>query len=311
MMITVDPAEMAVAAETLLSCAAEAADIGSALWSCAQCAMPPDIQGAISQLVSAVDRALDSVGAQLDLRAKELAERGLIALRDSLVAAIAASGLGGAIGGMAPGTSVITSQGSVAEQAFGLTVGGVWGNDVTIDSPGLLGTATIGGTSLNEGFTIVPGTWLSPLTIEATPPTAGFTIDPGTWLGPLTVGGTATGYGFVDPVFGLTTASIGGGTTGAPFDGVLALAQASDNINRRINAQINAIVSNPNSSQYEIGVAHRALDAQGAATTHLLAPSRQSLDDQYGYHLTDSEVAMISPATLAPPITNILIPDFP
>ena len=87
MLITIDPAELTVAAETLRSCAIEAADIGSQLWACAQCPMPADLRGVVDQLVVVVDRALDAVAVQLDARAVDLTNRAQIAATDSLAAA--------------------------------------------------------------------------------------------------------------------------------------------------------------------------------------------------------------------------------
>jgi hypothetical protein len=87
MMITIDPNELTVASETLRSCAAEAADIGSQLWACSCCVMPADLQGAVDGLVVVVDRALDALAARLDAQAGDLSNRAHIAATDSMAAA--------------------------------------------------------------------------------------------------------------------------------------------------------------------------------------------------------------------------------
>lgn len=82
-MITIEPMAMVATSETLRLCSVEAADIRSQLWSCSQCPMPADVEGAVGQLVVVLDQALDSVATDLLAQALDLTRRALIAISDS------------------------------------------------------------------------------------------------------------------------------------------------------------------------------------------------------------------------------------
>ena len=139
--ITIDPGELLATAETLRGCAAESAAVGSSLASCAQCAMPPDIQHVVDQVAVTADRLLAEIGARIGTHATDLVNRAQIAANDSLVGANQASAPAGWGGSSAQdllgGTSTIG--GNVAP-AFTIA-----GTSVTSVQELLGGTSTIGG----------------------------------------------------------------------------------------------------------------------------------------------------------------------
>jgi hypothetical protein len=295
MMITLDPTELIAVSETLRTCSNETGDIGSQLWACAQCAMPPDLQAVVDQLVVAVDRALASVGTQLLVQALDLTRRALIAVNDSQTATMTA-------------TSSASGPAVAAEAIFGGTM--VIGGTNPAGGWAPFDTMTIGGPAdaLTTG-------WLDPM--NTTVSTIGGPADSLTtgWLDPMnttvsTIGGPADSIsttGWLDPM-NTTTMVIGAPDySSGPMSGIMALAEASDRMTARNQAAINAIVSDPNSSAYALKVAMNVQDSIGDNMLHQLAPSRQSLDDAAGYHLTDGEVMSISPNTLPKPF-NILYP---
>jgi hypothetical protein len=141
MKITLDPTEMIAASETLRNCAVEAADIGSQLSACACCAMPADLQTAVDDLASTVDRALDSVAARLSAQAADLTNRAQIAASDSLPAAISAVDTGTALGTAASGSPMFTTS-IIGGQS--LTEPIIFGTAPAAASPGLT-VSIIGG----------------------------------------------------------------------------------------------------------------------------------------------------------------------
>jgi hypothetical protein len=145
MMITIDPNELTVASETLRSCAAEAADIGSQLWACSCCVMPADLQGAVDGLVVVVDRALDALAARLDAQAGDLSNRAHIAATDSMAAA-------GVV--VENNTVTATAPGSVVYSTIG---GASLTGDVVITTP-----------PLNQGLPIAGGIGILPGDVSIT-----------------------------------------------------------------------------------------------------------------------------------------------
>jgi hypothetical protein len=93
--INVDPGELNATADLLRAGAAEAADIGTALWACADCPMPAQLRSLVDQLVAAADRALDVSAVQLGGWANDLANRAQIAYTDALTASSITSGYSG------------------------------------------------------------------------------------------------------------------------------------------------------------------------------------------------------------------------
>jgi hypothetical protein len=288
--IIVDPSELGIASETLRGCAVEAADIGSQLWSCAGCAMPPDIQQVVEQIVVASDRALDSVGEQLSGYSTDLANRAQIATTDSLTAAVAAS----------TGTAVSSASGGVGS----FIIGGTPLNDFQIIAPDGSPVSTspstttmiIGGTPLNDFQVIGP----DGVPISTSPSTATMTIGGNPpndiqIIGP--DGVPVAPAGWTTMIIGAPDYSQG------PMSGVMALAEASDNIRRRAQARIDAIAANPNSSAAAIRIAMNAQNAMSDGLLHQLAPSRSELEARHG-PLTDGEIRSMSPHTL-PTFTNI------
>jgi hypothetical protein len=178
-LITIDPNELVAASATLHSCATEAADIGSQLRGCACCAMPPELQAAVDELVVVTDRALDSIAARIDVQANDLANRGQMAANDSLATAgavVAAPAVGDVtvtvptldLSGLSPstGTSNISIGGDSLMNLSGLSpstgtstisIGGV--GDLSGLSPST-GTSTIttGGDSLGNLSELSPST---------------------------------------------------------------------------------------------------------------------------------------------------------
>jgi hypothetical protein len=88
-MIVVDAAELTLVAETLRSCAVQAADIGSQLWACVECPLPADVAATLGERVAAADRTLDATAVDLGVLATDVSNRASIAANDSLAAASA------------------------------------------------------------------------------------------------------------------------------------------------------------------------------------------------------------------------------
>jgi hypothetical protein len=270
MMIAVDPNELVATSETLRICSIEAAEIGTQLWACAQCPMPGDVQGLIDQLVVAVDRALDSVAAQLLNRAIDLTNRAVIALTDSqastmVVSTNATPGSVGSAESMPAGT--ISIGGFSAYEGMTITSGGIT-TDVSPRDALYGGTMSIGGPDPFGEMTI-----RSP---DGTP------IADSTLLGTISVG--ALDY------------------RGTPMEAVIMFAELGDQ--HRQNAQniINSIVSDPNSSADEIAIGSNAQTSLDNSLGHIIAPSRRDLEDQAGHTLTDSEIRDRSARTLLDPV---------
>ena len=281
MMITVDPSELIAAAETLRSCAREAADVGTQLWSCAECSMPADLQGVVDQLVVAADRALDSVAAQLDARAVDLTNRASIAINDSLVAATGSTTLDGT-------WTTITVGGNVTpvESLFGgtMTIGGANPDPLTITASPFDTMIVSGPTANVDAFgEIKIGNWLDDMTHPTANVDAFGEIKIGNWLGDMTHP-TANG------------------------SAAMMFAASSQRLAEQNQAAINAIVSNPNSSPYALRVAHSAQDGIGYATQHILASSKQDYFNKFGYYPTDSQLGSWDPYALPDPNTSILFP---
>jgi hypothetical protein len=280
MFVRVDPDELVAVADVLRSGAIEAADIGTGLWSCVQCAMPSDIRGVVDQIVGSADRALDVSAGVMSSSATDLMNRAQVARTDVLAAATvsAAAPPSGAaiIGGTPPIAMTMTNvDGSPADfSLFGpAVIGGTPPIAMTITnvdgSPadfGSFGTAVIGGT---------PPLAMTITNPDGTPANFGS-------FGPAVIGGTMLG-----------TSGVGA------MDGVMALAQVGQNMRERAQARIDAIVSNPNSSGFAVGLALNAQGRLGYGINHLLAPSVTALEDQYG-PLTDSAIRSLSPYTLPP-----------
>jgi hypothetical protein len=220
MIITVNPDELSAASETLRACAVEAADIGSQLWSCVGCAMPPDIRGTVDQIVATVDRLLDNAGSHFNLWATDLAGRAQIALTDSLTA-----------GSMAGGPATALTAGAGAAIGMGVIGGNSFGDFTITSSAGvnsvLSGAGVIGGNSFGD-FTITNSAGLDSVL-------AGAGI----------IGGHApTRITFIDPTTGLEAAPlpglgvIGGGSYDNPY---MTLANAAENMRQRQAARLDAL----------------------------------------------------------------------
>jgi hypothetical protein len=174
--IDVDPGELNATADLLRAYAAEAADIGTALWACADCPMPAQLRSLVDQLVASADRALDVSAVQLGGWANDLANRAQIAYTDALTASSITSGYSGPpavevgagaglIGG-GFGTAKITIGDSTTSFGSGAAlIGGGFGTaNVTIgDSTTSFGSgaALIGGGLITAGVTTgdVPAGW--------------------------------------------------------------------------------------------------------------------------------------------------------
>lgn len=231
-MITIDPAELMAAAETLRSCSIEAADIGTQLWACGQCPMPADLQVVVDQLVAVVDRSLDAVAAQLLAQSVDVTNRAMIALNDSLASTSAVV------------TTPPPSPSSAVESLFGGTMV-FTGTNPTIGIAGFnpFEGMTIGGNSdVTTGFggtTVIGDVNMSDISIAGFNPLAGVgIIGPGeTNIG--IAGYSLEGVGTIGP--GETNIGIAGytapaGTSGggmisagglAGFNGMLGLGDAN------------------------------------------------------------------------------------
>jgi hypothetical protein len=274
-LIVVDPIELNVASETLRSCAAETADIGSQLWACAQCAMPPDLEAAINNIVSTGDRVLDGTAAVFQVRATDLANRAAIAANDPIAA-----------------TSVATSPATA----------GVWG---------VIAATTVGGGGgpFGDGGGFFTGTGFQAIATTTVGSGGGPFGDGGgfyTGFGSNVIAATTVGGGggpFGDGAGYYTGLGTGSRRYDGPLGGVLALAEVGQNFRDRTQATIDAIVRNPYASPAAIQIALNAQGALGDSISHSIAPSVSELKDRYG-PLSDSEINAISPHTL-PRSTNL------
>jgi hypothetical protein len=269
-MILVDPFELNTASETLRSCAAETADIGTQLWACAQCAMPAEINATVNALVATADRVLDATAANLSLRSTDLANRAAIAANDPVAA-----------------STVATSP----------TTSGVWG---------VIGGMNIVGGNSGPGFTIVGGTnpYAGTSIVGGGGPFgdgAGFFTGGGfSAIGTTTIGG---GGPFGDGSGFYTGLGTGSRRFDGPMGGVMALAQTAQNFRESAQARIDRIVRNPQTTPTEFRIAMNAQWGLGDSVSHTLAPSVSALEAQYG-PLSDGQIEAISPHTLFRP-TNI------
>jgi hypothetical protein len=275
-MIMVDPAELRATADTLRSCAIENADIGSQLWACAQCAMPPAIDATVNELVAAADRALDASAAHLQARAGDLMNRAAIAAHDPITATSVAT---------APATTTT----SIGDILTGMNiVGGSSGSNFTIGGTDPWRTGAIVGGS---------GSFLA---------TSGVISGSGL-LGPMVIGGSdsflatsgvISGSGLLGPTV------VGGGVplggTGV-MSGVMALAQTAQIFRDRAQGRIDRIVANSSVGSPGFQMAMNAQSALGDSLSHTLAPSVRELEDRFG-PLTTSQIEMISPHTLTRPV---------
>jgi hypothetical protein len=238
--ILVDPQELTTVAATLRNVAAETAEVGRGLSHCTQCAMPPEVESLVNQIVSTSDAILDELARRMAASANDLLSRAGIATNDSLTAASAASGPGlypssATIGGTGPGWTMEGTDISALISGAGI-VGGS-------GSIGVVGGAP------NLGMSIVGGTnpW--------SPSSSG---------------------SFLTAVIGPPDYSQG------PASGIMALAAASQRSQDRVQAGINAIMANPNSSP---AMQSFALDLQGQvgdSLSTLTADSRADIERRWG-----------------------------
>jgi hypothetical protein len=275
-MIMVDPAELTATAETLRSCAIESADIGSQLWACAQCAMPPAINATVNDLVAAADRALDASAAHLRARASDLTNRAAIAANDPITASSVA-------------TAPTTTTTSIGDILTGMNiVGGGSGSNFTIGGtdPWRTGAIVGGAGSFLATSGVISGSGL---------------------LGPMVIGGgnsfsatsgVISGSGLLGPTV------VGGGVplggTG-PMSGFMALAQTAQTFRERAQVRIDRIVANSSVGSPDFQIAMNAQSALGDSLSHTLAPSVRELEGRFG-PLTTSQIEMISPHTLTRPV---------
>ncbi len=171
-MIRIDPNEMTATASLLRSLAVEVAQICSEIPACCCCAMPPETESLVKQIVARLDVALDNVARDLGVEATNLSQRGGLAANDSLTAASAA----------ATGTGLYPSSMTIGGGGTGLGFGaGVLGGGGSAPS-----SMTIGGGGTGLGFD------------------AGIIGGGGSAPSSMTIGGGGTGLGF-------GTGFIGGG----------------------------------------------------------------------------------------------------
>lgn len=220
MMITVDPAELSAASETMRACAVEAADIGSQLGSCVGCSMPPDIRASVDHIVATVDRLLDNSGSHFSMWATDLAGRAQIALTDSMTA-----------GSMAGGPATALTVGAGAAIGMSVIGGNSFGDFSITNSAGLdsvlSGAGVIGGNSFG-GLSITSSAGLDSVLTGAG-----------------VIGGIApTRITFIDPATGLEAAPllgsgvIGGGTNNSIG---MSLTIAAENMRQRQAARLDGI----------------------------------------------------------------------
>jgi len=292
MMITIDPNELAVASETLRSCAIESADIGSQLSACACCAMPPELQHVVDQLVVAVDRALDSVSARLDAQAVDLSARAQIAATDSLAAAGAVGvdtsvAFGGATadGWSADAASWMAPMTVGASGGFGGVDTGSWMGPMAVgasdgfdgvDAGSWMAPMAVGASG---GFGVDTGSWTVPMTVDAT--SGGFPVGTGSWMDGMAAAATnSLGFPVVDKADWMNSISGGGGSNGAV---------------------INSIVTGADQNRIAMNLGAMGDDISG----HTTAPSRLDLENHYGRQLTNGEIETISPNTLDHPARSL------
>ena len=153
-MIRIDPNEMTATASLLRSLAVEVAQICSEIPTCCCCAMPPETESLVKQIVARLDVALDNVARDLGVEATNLSQRGGLAANDSLTTASAA----------ATGTGLYSSSMTIGGGGTALDFGaGVLGGGGTAPSPMTIG----GGTALgfDAGVLGGGGSAPSPMTI--------------------------------------------------------------------------------------------------------------------------------------------------
>lgn len=269
--IAVDPDELSATAGLVRTSAAEVADVGAALASCTCCAMPPDVESLVTQIVATADRILDLVAQRLNGAADDLLGRAGVATNDSLTAASAATGPALAptefiVGGGMSFSPVVTPA-----PLGGAVVGGTtpW----TMTGPGI-DSAVIGGAS------IVGGT--APWSMTGS--------DVSSLIGGSVVGGTSS-WTLTTPLPSPLTGIVGGTPNYAagPMGGVMALAEAAQASRERATARIDRILANPNSSQFAVNVALNASDGLNDSMRTITAPSRAELERSWGRPISLSE----------------------
>jgi len=291
-MILIDPSELTVASETLRSCAAETADIGSQLWACAQCAMPPELAAAINNIVSTADRVLDATAAVFQLRATDIAMRAAIAANDPVAATSAATApstlaMGNVIGGMnvaggggpfGDGGGYFTGGGFSAIAATTVGGGGPFGDGGGFFTGGgfsAIASTTVGGDPFGNGSGYFTG--------------AGAGV-----IGATTVGGGGGLFGDGAPIYtGLGT----GSRRNEP------LAVLGQNLRDRSQATLDTLFRS-NLTPAELGRAMQAQVDQNKSIGQILAPTVSDLERQFGYRPSDSQIRGISPYILPQP-TNL------
>jgi hypothetical protein len=154
-LISIDPSELTAVAGTVRSSAVEVADIGAALSSCVACAMPPDIESLVTQIVAVMDRILDEMARRLNVAAEDLLVRAGLASHASLTTASSAFGPGiadiaagttgliGGGGGGLPEAYVMTPQEALYPTS--MTIGGFGATPAATPSTLIGGSMTIGG----------------------------------------------------------------------------------------------------------------------------------------------------------------------
>jgi len=172
-MIRIDPNEMTATASLLRSLAVEVAQICSEIPACCCCAMPPETESLVKQIVARLDVALDNVARDLGVEATNLSQRGGLAANDSLTTASAAATgtglypssitIGGGGTALDFGAGVLGGGGSAPSST---TIGG-GGTGLGFDA-GIIGgggsapsSTTIGGggTGLGFGAGFIGGSW--------------------------------------------------------------------------------------------------------------------------------------------------------
>jgi len=146
-MIRIDPNEMTATASLLRSLAVEVAQICSEIPACCCCAMPPETELLVKQIVARLDVALDNVARDLGVEATNLSQRGGLAANDSLTTASAA----------ATGTGLYPSSITIGGGGTALDFGaGVLGGGGSAPSSTTIGG---GGTGLGFGAGFIGGSW--------------------------------------------------------------------------------------------------------------------------------------------------------
>ena len=271
-MIVVDPNELATVAATLRTVASAVAEVGTQLSCGAQCAMPPQVESLVNQIVATSDAVLDEVARRLAMAADGLGARSNLAANDSLTAASAATGVG------------LTAASSASGAGLYPAVATIGGTDMVISYVG--GGP---GSGLNDGVIITApdGTDLT-----NAPPSTVISYVGGEDLNGGVIITAPDGTDLSNAPYSTVMSYVGGGslgpTTGGATmgDAIMALARTSDNMQHHIQAGIDAMVSNPNLSPQGARVAMNLQSGLGDAQAKLFAPSRDELSASRGYEVS-------------------------